>query len=1193
MFWEILKFECRYQARSPLFLILTVVFFLLSFLAMASERVSIGGVGSNLNLNANFTVIVTQYVLGLFGMLPAVAIVASAVTRDYEAKTAELFFSSGVSERAFLFGRFTGGVLFSMLFALGMLFGTLLGTFMPWLDQERIGAFSIAPYWYSISTVIVPTYFVVCSIFFAVAALSRSMLYAFVASLGLIVAYVVVAANTDQETIGITALLEPFGIISFSEMTRYWTVAERNYAVPDVAGPLLINRLIWLGVGLVALFYTAWRYRFNLNPGFRFRRKKLPKIVQAPEVRTVEVSQVFGFATTLAQFASQLKMDVRGVLKSIPFYIILGLGLFNTIAGFFGVTGAFYGTDLLPVTGALLTAISGTYTLTLIMVVIWYSGDLIYSERQAGVADILDATPYVNGILVLSKIAALWFVITVLYLVAMGASMLMQVFNDYQNFEIGLYLQGLLFNIGGGFYIFAVVAVFVQVLARNKYVGMLAFLVLFLGLGVLNSFGYEHNLYQLPPPVAPFSDMNQFGHYFVPLLAFTVYWALFCVVLIAGAHLMFRRGNVYQWSERLNAAKLRWNAGVASISLIAVLAFGAVGSWIFYNTNVLNEYTTADEREERQADYEKAYKQFETMPRPEVLDISAEVDIFPEERRLESRGQAVLFNKLTENIDELHLSVSLLLTVNAIEMPGAELTDVDEVQGYYQYRLVEPLAPGERRTLSWDLTWTNPGFPNSGSTTRVVANGTFVNNTEIMPQIGYNSGRELSNPNDRREYDLPPVQRLPKYGDPEWLDVSQMGVSERTDFRTIVSTVGDQIAVAPGYLQREWEENGRRYFEYEMDAPIWPFVSYSSARYEVARDEWRSSTGTSDDVAIEVYYHPGHGYNVENMIRGTKKSLDYFTQEFSPYQYRQFRILEFPRYATFAQSFPNTIPYSEGIGFIADLRDEEDIDVVFYVTAHELAHQWWAHQVIGARMQGMTVLVETLAQYSALMVMEREYGPEKIRRFLKYELDNYLRSRGGELIEELPLSLVENQPYIHYRKGSVVMYALKDAIGEDKMNLALRRLIDKFAFKSSPFPTTGDLLAEIRAVARPEHQKLITDLFERITLYDLKVAEASVEETANGYDVTVTVEAKQFEADGKGVETEVPLEVYVDIAAFPEASGELAEYFLPEPLYVEKHLLTTGSQSFTFSVSEQPEKVGVDPYTKLIDRYPDDNMLDL
>jgi aminopeptidase N len=67
------------------------------------------------------------------------------------------------------------------------------------------------------------------------------------------------------------------------------------------------------------------------------------------------------------------------------------------------------------------------------------------------------------------------------------------------------------------------------------------------------------------------------------------------------------------------------------------------------------------------------------------------------------------------------------------------------------------------------------------------------------------------------------------------------------------------------------------------------------------------------------------------------------------------------------------------------------------VTAHEIAHQWWAHEVIGANQQGSTMIVESLSQYSALMVMEKEYGAQQMRRFLKYELDRYLAGRGAEL----------------------------------------------------------------------------------------------------------------------------------------------------------------------------------------------------
>ena len=199
------------------------------------------------------------------------------------------------------------------------------------------------------------------------------------------------------------------------------------------------------------------------------------------------------------------------------------------------------------------------------------------------------------------------------------------------------------------------------------------------------------------------------------------------------------------------------------------------------------------------------------------------------------------------------------------------------------------------------------------------------------------------------------------------------------------------------------------------DCAAFGFFSIQSARYEIRRDK-------AGDVDLAVYHHPGHEYNVDRMLAAMKTSLALFNEKFSPYQFKQARILEFPSYADFAQSFANTIPYSENIGFLTQLGDPEKIDVVTYVTAHEIAHQWWGHQLTPSHQQGGTLLVESFAQYSALLVMERLYGKEQMRKFLKYELDRYLRSRGGEVVEELPLARVENQQYIHYQKGSLAMY---------------------------------------------------------------------------------------------------------------------------------------------------------------------------
>ena len=251
-------------------------------------------------------------------------------------------------------------------------------------------------------------------------------------------------------------------------------------------------------------------------------------------------------------------------------------------------------------------------------------------------------------------------------------------------------------------------------------------------------------------------------------------------------------------------------------------------------------------------------------------------------------------------------------------------------------------------------------------------------------------------------------------------------------------------------------------------------------------------------------------------------------------------------------------PYSEAIGFVADLRDETQVDLVFYVTAHEMAHQWWAHQVVGAYMQGMTFIVETLAQYSALMVMKQEYGEDRMRRFLRNELDGYLTSRGGELIEELSLVENENQQYIHYQKGSLVMYALADLIGEDKVNLALRNFIAKYADGTGPFPTGADVVAEFLNVADPQYHATIDDWFNRITLYDFAVGDYSVTEVEEGWEVSFDTTARKLYADGEGRETQAPIAAWVDIGVFPDTEEELEEHVLPKPLYFRASLCRSG-----------------------------------
>jgi ABC-2 type transport system permease protein len=442
----------------------------------------------------------------------------------------------------------------------------------------------------------------------------------------------------------------------------------------------------------------------------------------------------------------------------------------------------------------------------------------------------------------------------------------------------------------------------------------------------------------------------------------------------------------------------------------------------------------------------------------------------------------------------------------------------------------------------------------------------------VMPIPGYDGGRRITDNAERRKYGLPPAPRMPKLGDSAYADRLGYGVDSRTAFEVVLSTSADQIAVAPGVLQKEWRQDGRRYFLYKAEEPILPNLSFCSARYEVARDRWK-------DVALEIYYDPKHPFNIAAMMETAKRGLEMYSTEFAPYQYSYLRILEFPSYRSGGKGkfHSGAAPLSEAVGFVNDLREWENVD---YGVLHELAHMWWGERITGAQIQGRWMLTENMADYSTLMLFKEYYSPVLANRIVRGMLESYLKGRSSEDEAEVPVMYTERHGYLR-AKGPHALYALQDIIGKEKVHQALRNFLKDYSFQTAPCPTSRDLVNALRAEAGLEYQQLITDLFERIVLYDLQVDAASAWEIDGGYEVTIEVTAKQFAADGHGKETEEPLDTWFDVAVFAETDKPLEGV---TPLYIEKHRLHSGKQMLTVRTTERPGIVALDPFHKRIER---------
>jgi ABC-2 type transport system permease protein len=1186
MWKEFFKFDLEYQLRQPLLWVCALIMALLAFGATTSDAVQVGGAIGNVNRNAPVVIAKLLGAFSLMSMFVVTMFIAGSVLRDSDIGISDMLFATPMRKRDYLIGRFGAGLVACIFIFLVIIAGMMLGPLMPWVDQQHIGAFPGQAFLWSLGVIVIPNLIFIGALLMLLAATTRSMMSVYVGVLAFFVLWVVAGSLTkDLNNDLLATMLDPLGIRAFSRMTRYFSTAESNAGLPALGGYLLANRVLWSAVALVMFGATVALFKpQRAGTGKRLFGKAKLVAAEAPMAAKLTLPRKapkVGSATGWTQCFHIFTFDALAVFKSVPFLVMLMIGVMNLVGGSF-VMSTMYGTTVYPVTYLMLEMMNGSFNFMLVIILTFYAGELIFKERQAKIADVHDAMPVPDWAPLLAKSLALMSVIVGFLVTGALTAMVIQVLKGGAPVEPVLYIKGVLIS-AMPFVLMGFAAIALQVLSNNKYIGIMLMIVLMATQITLPMMHLNHNLYNFAAlPATQYSDMNGYGHFLQGWAWFTAYWSLFTVGLMIVAQAFWVRGLSVERKARIALAKRRLK-GIRGLALAAcVLACAGVGGWIFYNTVTLNHYEATDVAMDKQARYEKLYRQYKDLPHAKITDIEAAVDLYPAERRVAIKGSYVVQNKTDKPLDTLRFQVDPLINTTWTKLPPHQVVLDDKEAGFSILKLATPLAPGQSLTLGYAVDVRRPGFTNGGEAESLNLNGSFFNNFDLFPHLGYQDALELRDRNERRKRGLGEPVRMAKLEDKAAAANSSFGAeADWVNFETTVSTSGDQIALAPGYLQKSWEQDGRRYYHYKMDQKMMPFFAYLSARWEVKKGDWKG-------IPIEIYYDKKHPYNVDRMIESTQKSLDYFSTAFTPYQHKQVRILEFPAYRSFAQSFANTIPYSEGIGFIADLRKKEDIDYVFYVTAHEMAHQWWGHQVVGANVQGSTMLVESLAQYSAMMVMEKEYGREKLRRFLRYELDRYLRDRGGERLEEQPLVRVENQQYIHYRKGSLIFYRLRDEIGEQAVNRALKRYLQDKGYQESPFSTSAELVDYIRAEAPADKQSLITDMFEKIVFYDNRVVDAKAKKRADGqWDVTFKLHLAKMEADGKGVEKPRDYDEPVELAVFARAPG--AKEADERVLFTEKRLLSGAEPSVTITVKEKPFEVGVDPYNKMIDRVSSDN----
>ena len=1191
MFGKIARFELGYQFRNPVFWVVSVLFFLLPFGAMTTEQIQIGG-GGNIHKNAPVAIAQVSLILTLFYMFVTTAFVANVIVRDDESGFGPMVRSTRVSKFDYLMARFLGAFVAAAITFVAVPLAIWIGSTMPWVDAETMGANRLHDYLYVYFLLALPNLLLTSAIFFAVATMTRSMMYSYLGVVVFLVLYVVLntVIRSKPEYRELGAYIEPFGLGAIAKTTRYFTASESNTHLPAFSGVLLWNRVIWLFVSAAALALAYVRFSFAERGAsarkLRRQKRRDAKLNAAAPMIVDTLPPVRPAQSAWARLWLRCRFEMGLVFRSPAFFVLLLIGLFNALGGLM-FAGEIYGTAARPLTFAAIGTLMGAFGIIPLIIAIYYGGEVVWRDRERRMHEIIDATSLPNWAYIVPKALAVSGVLFATLLISALAAILVQLARGVTALEPLQYLDWYLLPMTVDMVLLAILSVFVQALSPNKYIGWGIMVVYLVATLTLSNIGFEHPLYNYGSTGGlQLSDMNgdQIGG---PLSWWLrLYWAGIALALAVVAHLLWRRGTETRLKPRLRQLPARLKSPAGAVLAGGLLVSAVTGVWLYRQMDVLNTYRTRDDREQRLATYEKKYLKYEHVLQPSTTDIKLDVALYPAERRMEAAGRYRFVNDTGAALRDLHVRLPDEDTkIVSIAVPGAQLAMDDAAFKYRIYRFATPLAPGATGTLDFRTHRQTVALRANGDDTKLIANGTFLNNGQFTPQIGMSRDGLLSDRAKRRKYGLVPELRKAKLEDVSAQRRNYIGDADWVNADITVSTDAGQTPIAPGRKVSDTTAGGRRTAHFVSPAPILAFFSVQSAAYA-------EKSENADGVKLSVFYDPKHAFNVDRMLAAMKTSLGYYRTNFGPYQFDYARIIEFPGYDTFAQAFAGTIPYSERIGFLADANSSDKIDYVTYVTAHELGHQYWAHQIISADMQGGTILVETMAQYSALMVMKHLYGEDKIRRFLKYELDSYLRARGSERIEELPLDRVEDQGYIHYRKGAVVMYLLQDRLGEDRVNAMLRTLLDKSRFKSQPYPRSLDLVNGFLGLARnPGERQLVLDLLDRITIYDLKGKNATVRKLPDGtFETTLTVDAAKFYANGTGKETAAPLSDQIDVGLFDQ-KPELGAFAAKDVILMERRPITSGLQTIRIVTRRKPAFAGIDPYNKYVDRNSDDNVV--
>jgi len=1210
---EFFRFELRQQLRHPSFWISAVVCVAAGIAFSATEMGDLQVAAGRVASNVPYAVLRNLAGLSAIGMFVVMVSVAKAAMRDFSSGTAPLIFSRPVSTTGYLVGRFAGGYCVG---ALAVLIGAAAMVItQAWLavGNAQMAPVSADVWFFGVFVLLLPNLFILSSLVFLLALWSRSMGVTF---LGLLL---IMIGQDLAEIIPVVsfgyrlpALLDPLGLAALTSVARDWGVVDYASRFPGLSGDFMLNRLLWFALTMFFCFLArpVFAYRARRADAGEKRKaiqSKKPKRASKPFAQSKVVpSTPLRRAKNLwlAQCLSIFRFEFRCFTGSLAWRFLFVGGVLLTL---YGMTrgSSLIGVESLPGASSVLYSINRAARTVMTLLVVLFSGELVWRERGTRMGLTLDAMPIARGALVAGKFLALVVLvgasIGTFGLVAMamqkelGVSQISfaQVWIPVLHESVN-YLQ------------IAAISVFLQTIAGGRMRGYLA-TGLFLALRLAGkALGHTGVLYSMASTRLPFaSAMSGWAHGLEEAALVQGYWVLVGATLMLAAGMFWPHGAALTWKQTLARAQRRCTGWARIALLLCVTASLGGAAWIQQTTLAPAMGWNQNQSESFLASYEKEYQSWQGRPRPQVIAITADVELDPAGRYARVQGMYLLENHQAGAVETMLFNFDPNFQLLGLSLSPSDglLTEASATQGTRVLQFDPPLAAGASVELHFDLEFAPKGLGSRPTDRWLVENGSFIlggtgthpffRGGQFFPSLGYDTARELRERRPRKEHGMDPWEprisaaeyearragmkkngtNMEVFGSPDWAQVDLW-----------IHTPEDQTALAPGKLLERFVGDGKAHHHFRTSKRIQAFFSIISGRYEKV-------VAKQGSIDIEIYFHAPHQARVAHILWAVQQSLAYFEEHWGPYPHEVLRLGEIPGESGFAASLPGVMGFGEAMAFTSprgagqalDFPPAEsaesqatDLDPILWIVAHEVAHQWWDGHVLPALALGASFTSESLAQYGSLAVVQKIYGADVALRMVKYSRKTYLSERSRAVREERALVHVDDQAHLHYEKGMVAFHALASEVGYEPINRALASLVLNFGGPEGRPITSLNLMQALRRSLPEASQPMLIELLEKIVFVESAIDMAETELLPNqSYLLLVEGVVSAVEADGDGKEKPFDYQGVMELLVLFEDH---------QPSQLLRAPVVDGKVRFEVHCTTRPWKVRMDPRLLHIDR---------